>query len=151
MLKDNEKSYNVCAGWKNSGVRIITNNCKNIIGRLLLNFIVQNLDGCVCLKTIDLTGNVRDHKYVVNYLITVIEDIEARNVIHVATDLTNNMVNISATVNTRFSTIAQIFCRAHSLTLLLQNIEKLLWATSIIHDLREIISYFKNYKHVLHM
>jgi hypothetical protein len=136
----------VRSSWTSAGVSIIFDGWIDTKRRPLFNFIASSPTRAMFLRVEDCSGEVRDRKFIVDILISAIEQVGPTNVVQVITD--NALVCNAAglIVESKYHHIFWIPCIVHNLNLILEEIEaKIEWIKEVRGQAREIIKFITNH------
>jgi hypothetical protein len=111
--------------WPHSGVTIISDGWKDIRGRQLLNFLVNNPHGTVFLRTIDASNAVKTGDMLFKLLDAVVEEVGEKNVVQIITDNASNYVLAGKLLMEKRKHLYWTPCAAHCIDLMLEKIGEL--------------------------
>jgi hypothetical protein len=134
------------SSWTSSGVSIISDGWTDTKRRPLINVIASSPKGAMFLRAEDCFGEVKDNKFIVDILISAIEQVGPTNVVQVITDNAPVCKAAGLTVESRYNHIFWTPCIVHNLNLILEEIEtKTKWIKELTGQAREIIKFITNH------
>ncbi|XP_062217774.1 uncharacterized protein LOC133917997 [Phragmites australis] len=147
--------------WPTKGVTIAFDGWSDAQRRSLINFIAIAGSGLMFLRAINTSGDVKNKEYIVEKLITVIEEVGAKNVVQVITDNASNCEAAGLIVEQRCNNIFWTPCVVHTLNLALKNIcaaknndgenDELMWIKDVAGDAFMIKNFIMNHSMRLSM
>ncbi|KAL6519452.1 hypothetical protein OROGR_018772 [Orobanche gracilis] len=108
--------------WSQTGVSILSDGWKDIRGRQLINFIVNNPHGSVFLKSVDASDAVKDAKMLCELLDEVVMEVGEDIVIQVVTDNASNYKAAGDLLMAKRPRLWWTPCAAHCIDLMLEKI-----------------------------
>ncbi|KAI9174209.1 hypothetical protein LWI28_013741 [Acer negundo] len=108
--------------WTQTGVSILSDEWKDMRGRQLINFLVNNPYCTVCLKLVDASNVVKDAKLLFNLLDEVVEEVCEDIVVQVVTDNASNYKKASEMLMKKSTRLWWTLCTAHCIDLILEKI-----------------------------
>ncbi|KAK1565650.1 hypothetical protein Q3G72_031716 [Acer saccharum] len=111
--------------WSQTRVSIMSDGWKDIRGRQLINFLVNNPHGTVFLKSIDASDVVKDATLLFNLLDSVVEEVGEDYVVRVVTDNASNYKKAGEMLMKKRTRLWWTPCAAHCIDLILEKIGSL--------------------------
>lgn len=145
ILKKEEETANeivseVKKTWAQTGVSILSDGWKDIRGRSLINFLVNNPYGTVFLKSVDASDAIKDANLLFKLLDDVVEEVGEDIVIQVVTDNASNYKAAGSKLMEKRKRLWWTPCAAHCIDLMLEKLgnlpqhkNALLKAKKVIH------------------
>ncbi|CAH9076285.1 unnamed protein product [Cuscuta europaea] len=125
-VKTNEKLVEeVKSTWTQTGVSILSDGWKNMHGRQLINFLVNNPYGTVFLKSVDASAHVKDARMLCKLLDGVVEEVGEDIVTQVVTDNASNYKAASKLLMAKRHRLWWTPCVAHCIDLIFEKIGEL--------------------------
>ncbi|KAK1578845.1 hypothetical protein Q3G72_033554 [Acer saccharum] len=111
--------------WSKTGVSIMSDGWKDIRGRQLINFLVNNPHGTVFLKSIDASDVIKDARLLFNLLDSVVEEVGENLVVQVVTDNASNYKKAGEMLMQKRTRLWWTPCATHCIDLILEKIGSL--------------------------
>ncbi|KAK2648527.1 hypothetical protein Ddye_016016 [Dipteronia dyeriana] len=111
--------------WIQTGVSIMSDGWKDMRGRQMLNFLVNNLYGTVFLKSVDASDVVKDATLLFELLDSVVEEVGEDLMIQVVTDNASNYKKVGEMLMKKRTRLWWMPCAAHCIDLILEKIRSL--------------------------
>ena len=108
--------------WAQTGVSILSDGWKDMRGRTLVNFVVNNPYGNVFLKSVDVSAFVKDANFLFEMLDEVVGEVGEELVIQVITDNAANYKRASELLMEKRKGLWWTPCAAHCIDLILEKI-----------------------------
>lgn len=128
-----------------TGGTLVSDGWTNVQSRPIINCLLVSGDGAMFLDAIDTSGETKDANFIANELERNINAVGAENVVQVITDSASNCLGARSILEQRFKHIVFSPCAAHCLDLLLEDIGKLPWASSVIARGRAVVKFIANH------
>lgn len=130
ILKEEEKTTKafveeVKKTWAHTGVSILSDGWKDIRGRQLINFLVNNPHGTVFLKSVDASDAIKDATLMFKLLDEVVEEVGEDLVIQVVTDNASNYKAARRMLMEKRPRMWWTPCAAHCIDLMLEKLGEL--------------------------
>jgi hypothetical protein len=109
----------VRSSWTNTGVSFISDAWTDTKRRPLVNVIASSPTREMFLRAEDCSGEVKDSKFIVDILISVVEQVGTTNVVHVIIDNAPICKVVGLIVEGRHHHIFWTSCIVHNLNLIL--------------------------------
>lgn len=119
LLVDECKNF-----WAETGCTIMADGWQDQRNRQLINFLVYCPKGIVFLKSVDVSGFVKDAQTLCNLFMEMVDFAGVDNVVHMVTDNAANYKAAGNLLNDRYPSIYWSPCAAHCLNLILKDIGK---------------------------
>ncbi|XP_039117838.1 uncharacterized protein LOC120253587 [Dioscorea cayenensis subsp. rotundata] len=135
--------------WPSTGVSIMSDEWKDTRGRSLINFLVNNPEGTVFLKSVDVSNKVKDGTFLFKLLDDVVEEIGEENVVQVITD---NASAYKYACNLLMEKRKQLYwtpCAAHCLDLMLEKLGELPQHKHALMKAKKVMNFIYNHGWVL--
>ncbi|XP_004212064.1 uncharacterized protein LOC100200506 [Hydra vulgaris] len=137
--------------WIETGCSIMSDGWTYTNGRTLINFLVNNPKGTYFLKSIDASDQVKDAKLLFKLLDEVVEEVGEKNIIQVITDNVSAYKTAGRMLMEKKKNLYWTPCAAHCIELMLEDIFKLPFHTSVFTKAKKIINFIYGYAWVLAM
>ncbi|CAH9109736.1 unnamed protein product [Cuscuta epithymum] len=111
--------------WTQTGVSILSDGWKDMRGRQLINFLVNNPYGTVFLKSVDASDQVKDAQMLCKLLDSVVEEVGEDIVTQVVTDNASNYKAAGKLLMAKRPHLWWTPCAAHCIDLILEQIGEL--------------------------
>ncbi|KAK3225991.1 hypothetical protein Dsin_005853 [Dipteronia sinensis] len=111
--------------WAKTGVSIMSDGWKDMRGRQLINFLVNNPYGTVFLKSVDASDAIKEATLLFNLLDSVIEEVGEDLVVQVVTDNASNYKKAGEMLMEKRKRLWWTPCAAHCIDLMLEKIGSL--------------------------
>jgi hypothetical protein len=136
----------VRSSWTNTGVSIIFDGWTDTKRKPLVNVIASSQTGAMFLRAEDCSSEVKDSKFIVDILISAIEQVGPANVVQVITNNAPVCKVAGLIVESRYHHIFWTPCIVYNLNLILEDIEeKTEWIKEVTGQAREIIKFITNH------
>ncbi|KAK2646422.1 hypothetical protein Ddye_021617 [Dipteronia dyeriana] len=111
--------------WSKTKMSIMSDEWKDMRGRQLINFLVNNPYGTVFLKSVDASDAIKDATLLFNLLDSVIEEVGEDIVVQVVTDNASNYKKTGEMLMEKRKRLWWTPCAAHCINLMLEKIGSL--------------------------
>ncbi|KAK1568627.1 hypothetical protein Q3G72_026912 [Acer saccharum] len=111
--------------WSKTGVSIMSDGWKDIKGKQLINFLVNNPHGTVLLKSIDASDVIKDATLLFNLLDSVVEEVVENLVVQVVTDNASNYKKAGEMLMQKRTRLWWTPCVTHCIDLMLEKVGSL--------------------------
>lgn len=111
--------------WMQTGVSILSDGWKDIRGRHLINFLVNNPHGTVFLRSVDASDAIKDANMLFKLLDSVVEEVGEELVIQVVTDNASNYKAAGKLLMEKRKRLWWTPCAAHCIDLMLEKVGEL--------------------------
>jgi hypothetical protein len=137
------KSFMVSA-WS-SKATITSDGWLDTRNRLLFNLLMVTPKGEKFLESVDTSGDTKDANFIAQVVGKAIEDVGAKIVVQVHMDSVAVCKGAGRKLEARFPHITFIPCTSHCLDLLLEDMGKLDWVSSVIAEARTTLKFITNH------
>ncbi|CAH9078826.1 unnamed protein product [Cuscuta europaea] len=131
--------------WTQTGVSILSDGWKDMRGRQLINFLVNNPYGTVFLKSVDASAHVKDAKMLCKFLDGVVEEVGEDIVTQVVTDNASNYKAAGKLLMAKRQRLWWTPCAAHCIDLILEKIGELPQHKNALAKAKTVIHYIYNH------
>ena len=114
----------------------------------IINFMVYLKESTVFLNSVNVSNNIKDHKYVYKLLKTVIKEVGAENVVQIVTDNELTFMKVGKLLMKKFN-IYWIPCEAHCINLMFEDINKRSSVAYVISSAHKITNFIYNHDWLL--
>ncbi|KAK2646644.1 hypothetical protein Ddye_021839 [Dipteronia dyeriana] len=135
--------------WIQTGVSIMSDGWKDMRGRQLLNFLVNNPYGTVFLKSVDASDVVKDATLLFELLDSVVEEVGEDLVIQVVTDNASNYKKAGEMLMKKRTRLWWTPCAAHCIDLILEKIGSLPQHENALRKAKKVSNFIYNHGWVL--
>ena len=135
--------------WKRTGVSIMSDGWKDMRGRQLINFLVNNPKGTVFLKSVDASDVVKDANLLFKLLDEVVEEVGEDIVLQVVTDNAANYKKAGELLMQKRKRLWWTPCAAHCIDLMLEDIGKLPQHKNALIKAKKVSTFIYNHGAVL--
>ncbi|KAK2658374.1 hypothetical protein Ddye_004907 [Dipteronia dyeriana] len=111
--------------WSKTGVSIMSDGWKDMRGRHLINFLVNNPYGTVFLKSVDASDAIKDAILLFNLMDYLIEEVGDDIVVQMVTDNASNYKKAGEMLMEKRKQLSWMPCAAHCIDLMLEKIGSL--------------------------
>ncbi len=133
------------ASARSSKATITNNGWSYTRNRLLLNLQMVTPKGEKFLESVDTSGDTKDIDFIAQFVGKGIEDVGAKIVVQVCMDNAVVCKAIGRKLEARFPHITFTPCTPHCLDLLLEDMGKLDWVSSVIAEARRALKFITNH------
>ncbi|XP_057779563.1 uncharacterized protein LOC130998147 [Salvia miltiorrhiza] len=156
ILKEEVKTTDVIVddikrSWIQTGVSILSDGWKDMRGRSLINFLVNNPHGTVFLRSIDASDAVKDANLLFQLLDGIVEEIGEELVVHVVTDNASNYKAAGKLLMEKMKSLYWTPCVAHCIDLMLEKLGELPQHKNALMKARKVSNFIYNHGLVLAM
>jgi len=135
--------------WSETGCTIMADGWQDRNNRQLINFLVYCPRGIVFVKSVDASDVVKDAVTLCNLFVELVEFAGAGNVVHFVTDNAANYKAAGRLLNDKFPSIFWSPCAAHCLNLILGDIGKMGFVSSLATRASKITKFVYNHGYLL--
>ncbi|KAG9151473.1 hypothetical protein Leryth_015084 [Lithospermum erythrorhizon] len=137
--------------WERNGCSVLVEEWITEKDKTLLVFLVHSAEGVIFLRSVDISS-FRDSVDAINELLKeVVEEVGIGNVLQVITSVDELYVLAGQRLVETHPTIYYTPCAAHSIELMLEDIQKLDWVDSVLERAKYISRFLYNHSAVLSM
>ncbi len=130
---------------RSSKATITSNGWSDIRNRPLLNLLMVTPKGEKFLESVDTSGDTKDVDFIAQVVGKAIEDVGAEIVVQVCMDNATICKAAGRKLEARFPRITFTPCTPHCLDLLLEDMGKLGWFSSVIAEARTALKFITNH------
>ncbi|KAK1588511.1 hypothetical protein Q3G72_024175 [Acer saccharum] len=124
--------------WTQTRVSIMSDGWKDMRGRQLINFLVNNPHGTVFLKSIDASNVVKNATLLFNLLDEVVEEVGEDIVVQVVTDNASNYKKAGEMLMKKRTRLWWTPCTAHCIDLILEKIGNLPQHKNVLRKAKKV-------------
>jgi len=133
------------ASARSSKATITSDGWSDTQNRPLLNLLMVTPKGEKFLESVDTSGDTKDADFIAQVVGKAIEDVGAEIVVQVCMDSAVVCKAVGRKLEARFPHITFIPCTPHCLDLLLEDMGKLDWVSSVIAEARTALKFITNH------
>ncbi len=133
------------ASARSSKATITNDGWSDTRNRPLLNLLMVTPKGEKFLESVDTSGDTKDADFIAQVVGKAIEDVGAEIVVQVCMDSATICKVASRKLEARFPHITFTPCTSHCLDLLLEDMGKLDWVSSVIAEARTMLKFITNH------
>jgi len=130
---------------RRSKATITSDGWSNTRNRLLLNLLMVTPKGEKFLESVNTSGDTKDANFIAQVVGKAIEDVGAKIVVQVCMDSAAICKAAGRKLEARFPHITFTPCTSHCLDLLLEDMAKLDWVSSVIAEARTTLKFITNH------
>ncbi|KAK2646513.1 hypothetical protein Ddye_021708 [Dipteronia dyeriana] len=135
--------------WSKTRVSIMSDGWKDIRGRQLINFLVNNLYNTVFLNLVNASDAIKDATLLFNLLDSIIEDVEEDIVVQVVTDNTSNYKKTGEMLMDKRKRLWWTPCAPYCIDLMLEKIGSLPQHQNALRKAKKVSNFIYNHEWVL--
>ncbi|XP_057804187.1 uncharacterized protein LOC131019614 [Salvia miltiorrhiza] len=156
ILKEEVKTTDVIVddikrSWIQTGVSILSDGWKDMRGRSLINFLVNNPHSTVFLRSIDASDAVKDANLLFQLLDGIVEEIGEELVVQVVTDNASNYKAAGKLLMEKRKSLYWTPCVAHCIDLMFEKLGELPQHKNALMKARKVSNFIYNHGLVLAM
>ena len=110
----------------------------------IINFMVYSKGTMVFLKSVDVSNNIKDHKYIYELLKTVIKEVDRENVVQIVTDNGSASMKAGKLLMKKFN-LYWTPCTVHCINLIFEDISKRTSVIDVINNAHKITNFIYNH------
>jgi len=133
------------ASARSSKATITSNGWSDIRNRPLLNLLMVTPKGEKFLESVDTSGDTKDADFIAQVVGKAIEDVGAKIVVQVCMDSAAVCKATGCKLEARYPHITFTPCTPHCLDMLLEDMGKLDWVSSVIAEARTTLKFITNH------
>ncbi|KAL8171564.1 hypothetical protein V2J09_023368 [Rumex salicifolius] len=151
-LEEVKANANQCKrSWARTGCSVLVEEFSSEKGRRLVNFLVDCTEGMMFLKSVDITDIMESPDGLYELLKEVVEEVGVENVLQMITKNEEPYVGASKRLFETYPSLYWAPCAVSSIALMLEDIEKLDWVTTILEQSKSMTRFIYNNNIVLNM
>ncbi|KAJ1269626.1 hypothetical protein BS78_07G226100 [Paspalum vaginatum] len=132
------------AEWDECGVTVMCDSWTGPMRNSIINFLVYSGGTMYFWKSIDASGEIQDHHFLLKEIKAVVVDVGIENVVQVVTDNGSNYKKACTVLTDEYPHIAWQPCLAHTINLMLKDIGKWAEHNACIESAQRICSWLYN-------
>ncbi|XP_059297402.1 uncharacterized protein LOC132050255 isoform X1 [Lycium ferocissimum] len=137
--------------WARTGCSLLVDEFITGKGKILVNFLVYCPEGTMFLRSVDASTLINSTDSLYELLKEVVEEVGVRNVLQVITSNEERYVIAGKRLTDAYPTLFWTPCAAHSIDLMLEDIKKVEWISTIMEQAKSISRFIYNNNVLLSM